>query len=78
MLCDREVSSYNLSQLTNYASTNQPLVVEDPSSDKEYLVGGSRSKSEDKARPKSPVAEESPTVEECSPNEACTERDNND
>ena len=28
--CDRELSSYTLAQLTNYSSTQQPLVIEDP------------------------------------------------
>ena len=57
MFCDREVSSYTLDQLTTYSSTQQPLGIEEPWSDEEYLGGGIRSKSEDEVRPKSPVVE---------------------
>ena len=73
-----EVRSYTLDQLTNYALTKQPTVIEDPSSDEEYVNGGSRSKSEDEACPKSTVVEEDMTVEECPTDEAHTEKYNND
>ena len=68
--CDGEVSSYTLSQLTKYALAQQTPVIEDPSRDEEYCGGGGGIKSDDEARPKIPLVEEAPTVEECPTNEA--------
>ena len=42
--CGGEVSSYTLAQLTNHALTQEPMVIEFPSSDEGYLSGGSGSK----------------------------------
>ena len=53
-------------------------MIEDTSREKEYLGGGSRSEIKDKARPKIPVVEEYPTVDECPINEVCKEKDKND
>ena len=61
--CDKEVSSYALDQLTNDTSAQQPLMIEDPSSDEEYLGCRSGSGSDDEACPKILVVEEAPTVE---------------
>ena len=52
-----------MDQLTNDASSQEPLIIEEPSSDEEYLGGGIGSRSEVEACPKIMVVEEAPTVE---------------
>ena len=60
--CDGEVNICTLGQLKKYPSSQQHPVIEDQSSDEEYLGGGSGREREDESSPKITVVEEAATL----------------